>query len=196
MPAPASVARPVSARSPSSVLAPAPPSSYAVAVPTIPPPTTTTSNELTIPPLACVFAILPPRPNRRPAARPAVGTTGQSRTLVKVRVAASRIERRGVMFEDPSEPTDSVVDAVVRASRALVGITLRALSSVSDEVTLPQLRTLVVVSLQGPQTVSVLAERLDVHASTMTRMCNRLVARGLVARKPSAIDRREVVIEL
>src|SRR5579862_6372701 len=91
---------------------------------------------------------------------------------------------------------DAVVDAVVRASRALVGITVRALASVSDEVTLPQLRTLVVVSLQGPQTVSALAERLDVHASTMTRMCNRLVTRGLVVRKPSAVDRREVVIEL
>jgi len=100
------------------------------------------------------------------------------------------------MNEDPGEATDPIVDAVVRASRALVGITVRALASVSDEVTLPQLRTLVVVSLQGPQTVSALAERLDVHASTMTRMCNRLVTRGLVARKPSALDRREVVIEL
>jgi DNA-binding MarR family transcriptional regulator len=94
------------------------------------------------------------------------------------------------------ETTPDVVDAVVRASRALVGITVRALASVSDEVTLPQLRTLVVVSLQGPQTVSALAERLDVHASTMTRMCSRLVTRGLVVRTPSAIDRREVVIEL
>jgi DNA-binding MarR family transcriptional regulator len=100
------------------------------------------------------------------------------------------------MNEDPGEATDPIVDAVVRASRALVGITVRALESVSDEVTLPQLRTLVVVSLQGSQTVSSLAERLDVHASTMTRMCNRLVTRGLVARKPSALDRREVVIEL
>jgi DNA-binding MarR family transcriptional regulator len=100
------------------------------------------------------------------------------------------------MNEEPSEATEPVVDAVVRASRALVGITLRALASVSDEVTLPQLRTLVVVSLQGPQTVSALAERLDVHASTMTRMCSRLVSRGLVVRKPSALDRREVVIEL
>jgi DNA-binding MarR family transcriptional regulator len=100
------------------------------------------------------------------------------------------------MNEETSDSTEPVVDAVVRASRALVGITLRALASVSDEVTLPQLRTLVVVSLQGPQTVSALAERLDVHASTMTRMCSRLVSRGLVARKPSALDRREVVIEL
>lgn len=94
------------------------------------------------------------------------------------------------------ESTPDVVDAVVRASRALIGITVSALASVSDEVTLPQLRTLGVVALEGPQTVSALAERLDVHASTMTRMCSRLVARGLVVRTPSAIDRREVVIEL
>jgi DNA-binding MarR family transcriptional regulator len=100
------------------------------------------------------------------------------------------------MDQEYGTATDAVVDAVVRASRALVGITVRALASVSDEVTLPQLRTLVVVSLQGAQTVSALADRLDVHASTMTRMCSRLVARGLVVRKPSAIDRREVVIEL
>ena len=100
------------------------------------------------------------------------------------------------MNEESSESTEPVVDAVVRASRALVGITVRALNSASDEVTLSQLRTLVVVSLQGPQTVDTLAESLDVHASTMTRMCSRLVSRGLVVRKPSALDRREVVIEL
>jgi DNA-binding MarR family transcriptional regulator len=100
------------------------------------------------------------------------------------------------MDQDLESTPDAVVDAVVRASRALVGITVRALASVTDEVTLPQLRTLIVVSLQGPQTVSALAERLDVHASTMTRMCSRLVTRGLVVRKPSALDRREVVIEL
>ncbi len=94
------------------------------------------------------------------------------------------------------EHTPNVVDAIVRASRALVGITVRALATVSDEVTLPQFRTLAVVSLEGPQTVSALAERLDVHASTMTRMCSRLVVRGLVVRTPSVIDRREVVIEL
>jgi DNA-binding MarR family transcriptional regulator len=99
-------------------------------------------------------------------------------------------------MDEDYESTPEVVDAIVRAGRALVGITVRALASVSDEVTLPQFRTLAVVSQQGPQTVSALAERLEVHASTMTRMCSRLVARGLVERRPSAIDRREVVIEL
>jgi len=88
----------------------------------------------------------------------------------------------GAMNEETGGATDPIVDAVVRASRALVGITVRALSSVSDEVTLPQLRTLVVVSQHGAQTVSALADRLDVHASTMTRMCSRLVSRGLVER--------------
>ena len=66
----------------------------------------------------------------------------------------------------------------------------------NEEVTLTQFRTLVVLSTRGPQTVTALAESLDVHASTMTRMCTRLVARELVLRVPSQVDRREVVITL
>ncbi|HEV7526466.1 MAG TPA: MarR family transcriptional regulator [Acidimicrobiia bacterium] len=91
---------------------------------------------------------------------------------------------------------DPLVDAVLRASRALVSITARSLSAVNEDVTLPQFRSLVVLATAGPQTVSALADRLAVHASTMTRMCNRLVSRGLVLRAPSAVDRREVVIAL
>jgi len=91
---------------------------------------------------------------------------------------------------------DPVVDAVLRASRALVSITSASLSAVNEDVTLPQFRSLVVLATAGPQTVSALADRLAVHASTMTRMCNRLVSRGLVVRAPSAVDRREVVIAL
>jgi DNA-binding MarR family transcriptional regulator len=93
-------------------------------------------------------------------------------------------------------PADSVVDALLRASRALVTITSRSLRTANADVTLPQFRTLAVLATRGPQTVSVLADHLSVHASTMTRMCSRLVARGLVARAPSGADRREVVITL
>jgi DNA-binding MarR family transcriptional regulator len=91
---------------------------------------------------------------------------------------------------------EPVVDALMRASRALASITARSLASVNEEVTLTQFGTLVVLSERGPQTVTALAEHLDVHASTMTRMCTRLVSRGLVVRVPSAVDRREVVITL
>jgi DNA-binding MarR family transcriptional regulator len=100
------------------------------------------------------------------------------------------------MSGDPAGITDAVVDALMRASRALVNITSRSLASASDDVTLPQFRTLMVLSTRGPQTVTALADQLDVHASTMTRMCTRLVTRGLVVRVPSAVDRREVVITL
>ena len=100
------------------------------------------------------------------------------------------------MNAEASGIPDAVVDALLRASRALTEITARCLSSVNEEVTLAQFRTLQALSTHGAQTVTALAERLDVHASTMTRMCSRLVTRDLVARTPSAVDRREVVIEL
>jgi DNA-binding MarR family transcriptional regulator len=102
----------------------------------------------------------------------------------------------GMAVSGDSHMPDAVVDALMRASRALVAVTARSLSSVNEEVTLAQFRTLMVLSTQGPQTVTALAEHLDVHASTMTRMCTRLVTRGLVVRVPSAVDRREVVITL
>jgi DNA-binding MarR family transcriptional regulator len=98
--------------------------------------------------------------------------------------------------DDGLVTTEAVVESLMRASRALVAVTARSLSSVSAEVTLPQFRTLIVLATRGPQTVTALAENLDVHASTMTRMCTRLVTRGLVVREPSSIDRREVVITL
>jgi DNA-binding MarR family transcriptional regulator len=102
----------------------------------------------------------------------------------------------GETLDMPDATADPFVDALLGASRALVAITSRSLAAVNQDVTLPQFRSLVVLATAGPQTVSALADRLAVHASTMTRMCNRLVTRGLVVRAPSAVDRREVVIAL
>ena len=98
------------------------------------------------------------------------------------------------MDGEASDTAEGVVDALMRASRALGAITGRSLASVREDVTLAQFRTLVVLANGGPQTATALAEHLAVHASTMTRMCTRLVNRALVAREPSAVDRRGVVI--
>ena len=68
--------------------------------------------------------------------------------------------------------------------------------SVRDDLTFAQFRTLSALSKEGPQTVTMLADLLGVHASTMTRMCSRLVTRGYVGRSSSPSDRREVVIVL
>jgi DNA-binding MarR family transcriptional regulator len=44
--------------------------------------------------------------------------------------------------------------------------------------------------------VGVLAEALGVHQSTATRLCDRLVTKGLIDRATSAESRREVLVSL
>ncbi len=89
-----------------------------------------------------------------------------------------------------------VVDAVLRASRVLVSVVARSLAGVADKVTLPQYRALVVIASRGPQNASALAEALGVHISTLTRLCDRLVSKGLIRRRESTTSRREVMLTL
>jgi DNA-binding MarR family transcriptional regulator len=91
---------------------------------------------------------------------------------------------------------DEVVDAVLRASRVLVAVAVRSLAAVDHDVTLPQYRALVVLASRGPQRPTALAEALAVHPSTITRLCDRLVAKRLVHRGESPANRREVSIRL
>lgn len=90
----------------------------------------------------------------------------------------------------------AVVEAVLGASRVLVAVAARSLADVAEEVTVQQYRALVVLASKGPQRVLSLAEALAVTPSTATRMCDRLVRKGLVHRRTSRTDRREVRITL
>ena len=85
---------------------------------------------------------------------------------------------------------------MLRASRVLVAVAVRSLAAVDDDVTLPQYRALVVLASRGPQRPSALADALAVHPSTITRLCDRLVAKRLVHRGESPANRREVSIRL
>ncbi|HEY7106098.1 MAG TPA: MarR family transcriptional regulator [Acidimicrobiia bacterium] len=98
--------------------------------------------------------------------------------------------------EVPGHEVDDVVDAVLRASRVLVSVAARSLAGVTDKVTLPQYRALVVLAGRGPQNAGALAEVLGVHTSTLTRLCDRLVAKGMITRNESPANRREVVLAL
>jgi DNA-binding MarR family transcriptional regulator len=91
---------------------------------------------------------------------------------------------------------DAVTEAVLSASRVLVAVAARSLSELSDDVTLAQYRVLVIVASRGPQLVGALAEQLDVSPSTATRLCDRLVRKGLVGRDHSPSSRREVEVRL
>lgn len=91
---------------------------------------------------------------------------------------------------------EELVDAVLGASRALVAVAARSLDAVADEVTLVQYRVLVELAARGSQTLVELAEVLAVSPSTATRMCDRLVHKGLITRRRSSSDRRQVKVAL
>ena len=91
---------------------------------------------------------------------------------------------------------DSVVDAVLSASRVLVAVAARSLSDIAEEVTLTQYRTLVVLASRGPQNLVGLAEAVAVTPATATRMCDRLVRKKLIVRQSEQDDRRQVRLAL
>ncbi len=93
-------------------------------------------------------------------------------------------------------PPNALVDSVLSASRALVAVAARSLAHVTDDVTLAQYRALVEVASRGPLRLADLALALRVDRSTATRMCDRLIRRGLVSRRRVTEDRRAVRISL
>jgi DNA-binding MarR family transcriptional regulator len=94
----------------------------------------------------------------------------------------------------PGRP--ETTDAVLVASRALVGVAARSFGAAEDVITLAQYRALVLLASRGEMNVGTLAVLLDIHQSTVTRLCDRLVAKGLIARSKSSESRREVFVAL
>ncbi|HEX2063381.1 MAG TPA: MarR family transcriptional regulator [Acidimicrobiales bacterium] len=86
-------------------------------------------------------------------------------------------------------------EAILRASRAMVGLAARCLPE-SAEVTLPQWRALVLLDAEEQLNVNALAQLLGVDPSTCTRLCDRLVAKDLIERDLAPDSRREVCIRL
>ncbi len=91
-----------------------------------------------------------------------------------------------------------MVDAVLGASRVLVAIAARSLADLdeADDVTLTQYRSLVVLASRGPQGMASLADALGVTPPTASRLCDRLVRKGLVRRRADRSDRRQVRVAL
>ncbi|QXC59651.1 MarR family transcriptional regulator [Aquihabitans sp. G128] len=89
---------------------------------------------------------------------------------------------------------DEIIDVVLSASRALVAIAARSLAGVDEEVTLPEYRAVVVLCAKGAMTMGELAGELGSSPSTATRLCDRLVAKGLIERQVRAENRREVEV--
>ena len=108
---------------------------------------------------------------------------------------SDRVRAAGPPVE-PASAHDELVDALLSASRVMVGLAARSLADLDSDVTLPQYRALVVLASRGPQRVVDISAELGVNSSTGTRMCERLVRKGLVRRERSDTDRREVRLTL
>jgi len=104
------------------------------------------------------------------------------------------------LLDETSDPIavhseNEVTQAIILASRAMAAIAVHSLGNLPEEVTIPQYRTLVALT-HGTRRLVDLAETLDVRPSTTTRMCDRLLRKGLITRRRDVIDRREVILEI
>ncbi|MBN9096634.1 MAG: MarR family transcriptional regulator [Pseudonocardia sp.] len=95
-----------------------------------------------------------------------------------------------------TEPSDDEIAAVMLAARAIVAITAQSVAALDDQVTLPQLRVLVMIASRGPLNLAAVAQGLDVHSSTATRVCDKLVHAGMLHRSDNPDDRRNLVLDL
>jgi DNA-binding MarR family transcriptional regulator len=92
----------------------------------------------------------------------------------------------------PSQDLEALTDVLVEASKILVGIAVRTIPDA--DITLPQLRALVLLDRHGSLRPADLADELGVSRSSATRLCDRLAKRSLIVREPAEQDRRETYV--
>jgi DNA-binding MarR family transcriptional regulator len=82
------------------------------------------------------------------------------------------------------------------ATRVLTGVALRSMAALNGVVTLAQFRLLAVLTDLGRARSSQAARALGLDASTVTRLADRMVAAGHVARGSDPAHRSVVTLEL
>lgn len=82
------------------------------------------------------------------------------------------------------------------AAQMLVAISARSLAAIETEVSLPQLRVLVILASHGPRSLNAIAHTLNIHPSNATRACDKLVVAGLIRRDEDPADRRLLALSL
>jgi DNA-binding MarR family transcriptional regulator len=94
------------------------------------------------------------------------------------------------------DSVDAITDALLTASRLLVGISGRSIAMVDETLTIPQFRVLVTLSHQGSINLATLAALLEVKPSAAGRMVDRLVGAELIDRCAHPTSRRELLVVL
>jgi len=98
--------------------------------------------------------------------------------------------------EDPEQVREEHADAVLAGTQVIGSLIAESISRVEQEVTMPQLRVLMLAASQAPLNLLTVAADLGVHPSNATRTCDRLVRAGLLDRRTSTRDRRHLALSL
>ncbi len=96
--------------------------------------------------------------------------------------------------QQPIRPEDA--DAVLAGTQVVGSLIAESIGQVEPEVTMPQLRVLMLAANRGPLNLLTVAADLGVHPSNATRTCDRLVQAGLLDRRTSPADRRHLAMSL
>jgi DNA-binding MarR family transcriptional regulator len=98
--------------------------------------------------------------------------------------------------EDGPGLAPGAAEVLQAATRVLAGVALRSLDVLDSAVTLPQFRLLAVLADLGPVASGRAARTLGLDPSTVTRLADRMVAAGHVARGTDPQHRGVVALEL
>lgn len=96
----------------------------------------------------------------------------------------------------PTDPETSMAAALDAAAASLLGIWESAREGTASRVSGAQLRAVMVVEQSDGINLRRLATRLDMLLSSASRLCDRLVAAGMLERAPGRFDRREISLHL
>jgi DNA-binding MarR family transcriptional regulator len=91
---------------------------------------------------------------------------------------------------------DAEADAVLAACRVLVAISAQSIAAVEDVAELIEVRALVVIASRGSVSLSELAVATNIHLTRASRLCDRLVVKGLLHRADDLANRRQVTLTL
>lgn len=105
------------------------------------------------------------------------------------------VSTRGASATPDPQP-DAELDQMLALTRSLVALAMRSVDAAGDTVSLPQFRALYVLDTTGPCSAGGLAEHLGTHASTVTRILDRLVTLGYATREVPAENRRLIELDI
>lgn len=85
---------------------------------------------------------------------------------------------------------------MLAACRVLVAVSTQSMAAVEEVADVTQVRALVVIASRGSVSLGELSEATNIHLTRASRLCDRLVIKGLVNRADDPANRRQLTLTL